>query len=138
MLLEELPAEISFHVPESYHKRIIGVGGRTIQRIMKKFGVFVKFFNEGGSGDEDNVVARTPAKNAINLENLKVAVLEMVSPKVSPSLRWCGGNRLRRYVYRIKISSRRRWLSPDDIIGFCLERRVSLSKTLRARPVREW
>lgn len=119
MLLEELPAEISFHVPESYHKRIIGVGGRTIQRIMKKYGVFVKFFNgsagavpprpgeeledsvsarspggptahddsEGVSalalGDaEDNVVARTPAKNAINLDNLKSAVLEMVNPKV--------------------------------------------------------
>ncbi|KAG9047268.1 hypothetical protein FS837_002629 [Tulasnella sp. UAMH 9824] len=118
MLLEELPAEISFHVPESYHKRIIGVGGRTIQRIMKKYGVFVKFFNgnagavpprpgedlddgpnakstggpnaaddsEGVSalalGDaEDNVVARTPAKNAINLDNLKSAVLEMVNPK---------------------------------------------------------
>ncbi|KAG8898869.1 hypothetical protein FRB99_007092 [Tulasnella sp. 403] len=115
MLMEELPAEISFHVPESYHKRIIGVGGRTIQKIMKKYGVFVKFFNSnaatgeagarapdgqdwaGGQdprredadgvtalalGDvEDNVVARTPCKNSINLENLKAAVLEMVNPK---------------------------------------------------------
>lgn len=36
MLQEELPAEISFHLPESYHKRIIGVGGKNIQRIMKK------------------------------------------------------------------------------------------------------
>lgn len=97
MLVEEMPAEVSFHVPESYHKRIIGVGGRTIQRIMKKYGVFVKFFNgsadEGGEevegatggGSEDNVVARTPAKNAINLENVKVAVLEMVNPKVGRS-----------------------------------------------------
>ncbi|KAG8962957.1 hypothetical protein FRC03_003574 [Tulasnella sp. 419] len=132
MLLEELPAEISFHVPESYHKRIIGVGGRNIQRIMKRWGVFVKFFNggdewapgpggsptagtspsdgntnassAGGGGSppgttnpalpgtngttpnsvldaEDNVVARTPAKNAMNLENLKAAVLELVYPK---------------------------------------------------------
>jgi hypothetical protein len=31
MLQEELPAEVSFHVPESYHKRIIGVGGKNIQ-----------------------------------------------------------------------------------------------------------
>lgn len=38
MLQEELPAEVSFHVPESYHKRIIGVGGKNIQRIMKKYG----------------------------------------------------------------------------------------------------
>ena len=88
MLQEELPAEISFHVPEAYHKRIIGVGGKNIQRIMKKFGVYVKFSNAeefaalGGYADnEDNVVARTPAKNAINLEHLKQSVMELVSPK---------------------------------------------------------
>ncbi|KDN50826.1 hypothetical protein K437DRAFT_60175 [Tilletiaria anomala UBC 951] len=87
-LQEELPAEISFHVPEAYHKRIIGVGGKNIQRIMKKYGVYVKFSNAeefaalGGYFDnEDNVVARTPAKNAINLEHLKQSVMEMVSPK---------------------------------------------------------
>ncbi|RKO98535.1 hypothetical protein CXG81DRAFT_15800, partial [Caulochytrium protostelioides] len=44
-LEDELPAEISFYVPESYHKRIIGVGGKNIQRIMKKYGVYVKFSN---------------------------------------------------------------------------------------------
>ncbi|CUA73887.1 Vigilin 1 [Rhizoctonia solani] len=88
LLQEELPAEISFHVPETYHKRIIGVGGRSIQRIMKKYGVYVKFSNAeefaalGGYGDnEDNVIARTPAKNAINLDNLKQAVMELVHPK---------------------------------------------------------
>ncbi|GBE78141.1 hypothetical protein BKA93DRAFT_733553 [Sparassis latifolia] len=88
LLQEELPAEISFHVPESYHKRIIGVGGRSIQRIMKKYGVYVKFSNAeefaamGGYNDnEDNVVARTPAKNAMNLENLKQSVMELVNPK---------------------------------------------------------
>nr|ODN96094.1 cytoplasmic protein [Cryptococcus depauperatus CBS 7855] len=88
MLQEELPAEMSFHVPESYHKRIIGVSGRNIQKIMKLHGVYVKFSNAeefaalGGYGDnEDNVVARTPAKNAANLDNLKQAVMEMVSPK---------------------------------------------------------
>lgn len=88
LLQEELPAEISFHVPETYHKRIIGVGGRSIQRIMKKYGVYVKFSNAeefaslGGYNDnDDNVVARTPAKNAINLENLKQSVMELVNPK---------------------------------------------------------
>jgi hypothetical protein len=124
--MEELPAEISFHVPELYHKRIIGVGGRSIQRIMKRYGVYVKFLsgeevrsggvgvgagNGGGLGlggmsfgmsnggvkaatvvgdryterdweMEDNVVARTPAKNAANLEHLKVSVMELVAPKV--------------------------------------------------------
>ncbi|TXT11510.1 uncharacterized protein COLE_01920 [Cutaneotrichosporon oleaginosum] len=88
MLQEELPAEVSFHVPESYHKRIIGVGGKNIQRIMKMYGVYVKFSNAeefaqlGGYLDnEDNVVARTPAKNAIALESLKTAVMDLVSPK---------------------------------------------------------
>ncbi|SCZ89319.1 BZ3500_MvSof-1268-A1-R1_Chr9g10367 [Microbotryum saponariae] len=88
MLQEELPAEISFHVPEAYHKRIIGVGGKNIQRIMKKYGVYVKFSNAdefallGGYADnEDNVIARTPAKNALNLEHLKQAVMELIPPK---------------------------------------------------------
>lgn len=87
-LQEELPAEMSFHVPEAYHKRIIGVGGKNIQRIMKKFGVYVKFSNAdefaalGGYVDnDDNVIARTPSKNAANLENLKQSVMELVSPK---------------------------------------------------------
>lgn len=88
LLQEELPAEMSFHVPEAYHKRIIGVGGKNIQRIMKKFGVYVKFSNAeefaalGGYMDnDDNVIARTPSKNSSNLENLKNSVMELVSPK---------------------------------------------------------
>lgn len=88
LLEEELPAEISFHVPEVYHKRIIGVGGKNIQRIMKKYGVYVKFSNAeefaalGGYYDnEDNVVARTPMKNQINLDNLRHAVMELINPK---------------------------------------------------------
>ncbi|KAF9560214.1 cytoplasmic protein [Agrocybe pediades] len=88
LLQEELPAEISFHVPEGYHKRIIGVGGRSIQRIMKKYGVYVKFSNAeefaalgGYTDNDDNVVARTPAKNATNLDNLKQSVMELVNPK---------------------------------------------------------
>ncbi|KAG8814678.1 hypothetical protein FRC18_001880 [Serendipita sp. 400] len=87
-LKEELPAEISFHVPEVYHKRIIGVGGKSIQKIMKKYGTFVKFSNQeeynaiGGYHDnDDNVLARTPAKNAANLENLRQAIMELVAPK---------------------------------------------------------
>ncbi|CAO1638004.1 unnamed protein product [Parajaminaea phylloscopi] len=88
LLQEELPAEVSFHVPEAYHKRCIGVGGKQIQKVMKKYGVYVKFSNAeefsalGGYIDnDDNVIARTPAKNAINLENLKQSVMEMVNPK---------------------------------------------------------
>jgi transcription antitermination factor NusA-like protein len=89
LLQEELPADISFHVPENYHKRIIGVMGRNIQRIMKIYGVYVKFANDeelealGGYADnEDNVIARTPAKNAVNLESLKRSIMELVAPRV--------------------------------------------------------
>ncbi|CAO1614561.1 unnamed protein product [Sympodiomycopsis kandeliae] len=88
LLQEELPAEVSFHVPEAYHKRCIGVGGKQIQKVMKRYGVYVKFSNAeefaslGGYLDnEDNVIAKTPAKNAINLEHLKQSVMEMVNPK---------------------------------------------------------
>ncbi|KAG0262874.1 hypothetical protein BG011_009582 [Mortierella polycephala] len=81
--------EYNFYVDlKTYHKRIIGVGGKNIQRIMKKYGVYVKFSNSeefanlGGYFDNlDNVVARTPSKNAMNLDNLKHAVMELVNPK---------------------------------------------------------
>lgn len=87
LLLGELPAQLSFHVPETHHKRMIGHGGKAIQRIMKKWGVYVKFlnhfeanqtFNLGDplSGDAsdtplDNVIVRTPSKNAAALTAIK-------------------------------------------------------------------
>jgi hypothetical protein len=83
---DEMPAEISFFVPESYHKRIIGVGGKNIQRIMKKYGVYVKFSNAeeyaalgGYYQNEHNVIARTPAKNEENLEALHGSILELLT-----------------------------------------------------------
>jgi hypothetical protein len=83
---QEMPASISFHVPDQYHKRIIGIGGQHIQRIMKKHSVFVKFSNamDRGMGREDddikvdNVICRTPARNAQNLDAVKNEILEMV------------------------------------------------------------
>lgn len=105
-----MPASISFHVPDQYHKRIIGIGGQHIQRIMKKHSVFVKFSNAmdrgrkpryndislvslttilGGMGREDddvkvdNVICRTPARNAQNLELVKTEILDMVDRAVS-------------------------------------------------------
>jgi hypothetical protein len=88
---QEMPASISFHVPDQYHKRIIGIGGQHIQRIMKKHSVFVKFSNamdRGGLGREDddikvdNVICRTPARNAQNLDAVKNEILEMVDRAV--------------------------------------------------------
>ncbi|KAG2224282.1 hypothetical protein INT45_012850 [Circinella minor] len=86
MLQDELPAETSFFVPEIYHRRIIGVAGKNIQRVMKRFGVYVKFSGAeeftslgGYFENEHNVVARTPTKNRTNLDNLKAAVMEFVT-----------------------------------------------------------
>ncbi|TYJ54383.1 hypothetical protein B9479_004971 [Cryptococcus floricola] len=88
LIQEELPAEISFYVPESYHKRIIGVGGKNIQKIMKIYNSFVKFSNAeefaslGGYFDnEDNVYAKTPSKNGANLWELKQAIMDVVGLK---------------------------------------------------------
>ncbi|KAL9057089.1 MAG: hypothetical protein Q9162_002523 [Coniocarpon cinnabarinum] len=84
---QEMPASVAFHVPDSYHKRIIGIGGQHIQRIMKKYSVFVKFSNamdRGGMSKEDddikvdNVICRTPARNAQNLDLVKQEIMDMV------------------------------------------------------------
>lgn len=89
-----MPASISFHVPDQYHKRIIGIGGQHIQRIMKKYSVFVKFSNamdRGGAGKEDddvkvdNVICRTPARNAQSLDLVKQEIMDMVEKVVSPN-----------------------------------------------------
>jgi len=90
-LLEEFPAEIRWFVPEEYHKRIIGVQGRSIQRIMRFYNAYVKFFNAlelaAAGGDDlvkENVLARTPSKNAYQLPLVKKAVEDMVFENVSP------------------------------------------------------
>ena len=85
LLEEELPAELSMKIPDLYHKRIIGVGGKNIQRIMKTYGVFVKFSGAdehatfgGYYENEDNVIVRTPAKNRAQLQPFKNEVMELV------------------------------------------------------------
>jgi hypothetical protein len=99
---QEMPASISFHVPDQYHKRIIGIGGQHIQRIMKKYSVFVKFSNamdRGGMGKEDddikvdNVICRTPARNAQSLDLVKQEIMDMVEKVVSG--RSCRGGPLK-------------------------------------------
>lgn len=94
----ELPAELTFHVPEIHHKRMIGHGGKFIQRIMKKWGVYVKFMNNHETaqshklsdplvGDDhcslykplDNVIVRTPTKNSSALQAIKKEIFEECS-----------------------------------------------------------
>ncbi|RCH81734.1 hypothetical protein CU097_003708, partial [Rhizopus azygosporus] len=85
-LQEELPAEISFYVPESCHRRIIGVAGKNIQRVMKQYGVYVKFSSHeelatfgGYFENEHNVIARTPQKNKDSLQLLKSAIMNFIT-----------------------------------------------------------
>ena len=97
LLQGELPAQLSFHVPETHHKRMIGHGGKAIQRIMKKWGVYVKFLNsfEAGqlfnyadpwdscassaslAGPIDNVIVKTPGKNAAALQAIKAEIFAL-------------------------------------------------------------
>lgn len=93
LLEEELPAEISFYVPETYHRSIIGPSGQQIQQLMRKYNVFVKFSNAYeqpsiAQGDDptlsessriDNVVVRCPAKNKDSLEPAKEEIFELLS-----------------------------------------------------------
>jgi KH domain len=116
-LLEEFPAELYWFVPEEYHKRIIGVQGKTIQRIMKHYSVYVKFFNAlefaasgGDSKTEDNVLARTPAKNQHALDECKKAVLEMVFQNV------CAFSII--LTFRTRTISQRQSRSPRPTIRF--------------------
>lgn len=62
------------------------MGGKNIQKIMKKFGVYVKFSNmqefQGIGGyyeNQDNVICRTPWKNKDNLKDLKSSIVETVN-----------------------------------------------------------
>lgn len=85
-LQQELPAELSFFVPEICHRRIIGVAGKNIQRVMKQYGVYVKFLSHaelqaysGYLENQHNVVARTPEKNIESLQKLQSAVMEFIT-----------------------------------------------------------
>jgi len=76
---QEMPASISFHVPDQYHKRIIGIGGQHIQRIMKKHSVFVKFSNAMDRGKS----CRYQSTSADSLTTLKVAWVARMMTAVS-------------------------------------------------------
>jgi hypothetical protein len=137
LLLDEMPAELSFHVPESHHKRIIGVQGKTIQAIMKDLGVYVKFSSAdehamlGGYDDnEDNVIARTPRKNTANLERLKKAIMDLVLVKVC---------QLFAELTR-RTGTTSKWLSTylRATIASCTATSRSSSATLRERPGRRF
>lgn len=70
LLLDELPSEGTFFIPEVYHRPAIGSGGSIIQTTMRKHNVFIQFSNtfllpQNGLSFVrfDNVVIRCPSKN---------------------------------------------------------------------------
>ncbi|KAH9411183.1 hypothetical protein HK407_07g11750 [Ordospora pajunii] len=81
MIEEEFPEELTFHIDEKHHKRIIGYGGKNIQKIMKKHGVYIKFMSDKErrrTGYADNVLMKTPRKNACNLSAMKQEVMALI------------------------------------------------------------
>jgi hypothetical protein len=88
---KEFPAELTFHLEEFHHKRLIGAGGSTIQKVMKQYGVYVRFLGFAESlsvlGKEqvqfpgapvDNVIIRTPQRNQFALDQMKRHLFNMV------------------------------------------------------------
>ena len=96
---KEFPAELTFHMDEFHHKRLIGAGGSTIQKVMKQYGVYVRFlcYSESQSvlGREhvqfpgapiDNVIIRTPQRNRFALDQMKRHLFNMVGDDEAFSL----------------------------------------------------
>ncbi|KAG0667697.1 hypothetical protein C6P45_005456 [Maudiozyma exigua] len=84
-IVNELPAEESFFIPEVYHRPIIGAGGTIVQTIMRKHNVFIQFSNSFslpqnnlGITRYDNVIIRCPTKNETNIIFAKEEVLKLV------------------------------------------------------------
>lgn len=91
MVLNEFPEHITFSIDERHHKRIIGYGGKNIQKMMKKHGVYIKFMSLSDmeqEGYEHNVVIKTPRKNAFNLESMKEELFETIEEIPGETTKW--------------------------------------------------
>ncbi|ODV88013.1 hypothetical protein CANARDRAFT_26178 [[Candida] arabinofermentans NRRL YB-2248] len=100
---DELPTMLTFNVPESFHRQIIGVGGQTVQSIMRKFNVFIKFsnsfelneknledLNPGQSANfqqsfirKNNVVIKCPSKNKSQIPLAKLELEKLVDKVIN-------------------------------------------------------
>lgn len=95
-LLDEFPVELCFDLDRRHHKKIIGMKGMTIQKIMKKYNIYAKFMSTREAqenGFSGNVILKTPRKNASCLERSKEEILAMTeevdSSKAQPSEKEC-------------------------------------------------
>ena len=79
----EYPSQLLFSVDYKHHKKIIGTSGKHIQRIMKKYDVYVKFMNEKEAQFyPENVICKTPRKNESNLKLLQEEITQKENKKV--------------------------------------------------------
>lgn len=95
MVEDELPTSVTFNIPESFHRQIIGVGGSTVQTIMRRYNVFIKFSNTflfNGEDDvsklefnpvqtfvrKNNVIIKCPSKNGNNIPYAKSELEKLV------------------------------------------------------------
>lgn len=111
MLENELPVSVQFNVPEAYHRQIIGVGGTTIQGIMRKHNVFIKFSNSFETEPAtdsfqrvNNVVIKCPAKNKASISAAKAELKSLIAD-VSNRAYATGFVRMTRSHWRILTSS---------------------------------
>ena len=86
LLENELPAEAMLHIPEVFHKQVIGQGGLTIQTLMRKYNVYMRFENTAkerypnqlGNSHPENVLIRCPNKNKEQIERAAEELLQFV------------------------------------------------------------
>ncbi|ESW98450.1 hypothetical protein KL918_005174 [Ogataea parapolymorpha] len=122
MFEDELPSILIFNVPESFHRQIIGVGGQTVQTIMRKFNVFIKFSNSFELNEKSdsispnssnfpqsfvrkkNVIIKCPAKNKSQIPLAKIE-LEKLVEKVMNVNYFCSIVKLTRPQWRLLTSS---------------------------------
>lgn len=81
-LFDEFPFEMCFNIDRRHHKKIIGIEGTVIQKIMRKYNFYVKFLNAKEVNLlklEGNVILKTPRKNKIILEDAKNEILKYVN-----------------------------------------------------------
>lgn len=85
LLQLEFPSELSFYIPEIYHRQIIGIGGNVIQSIMRKYNVFIKFSNTFELEQNlisfrryHNVLIKCPKKNESAIPKVKIELDALV------------------------------------------------------------
>ena len=81
MILGELPIEESCWINGKYHKSIIGKKGKTIQEIIKKYDVYVRFIRQEEMetrNTRQNVELQAQFKNVKNIEKIKKELYEMI------------------------------------------------------------